>query len=151
MKLMAQASAYSEAAGMGITRARELKFEALFLAYKGQLDEALTKIAEAVLETEELGAERSSTLRLRGDLLLASGAHASQVENAYQVAIASTRDDENKWDEVQSTTHLARWLKAQGRATEGRAMLAAIYNWFTEGFDTAALKDAKTLLDELDA
>jgi len=44
---------------------------------------------------------------------------------------------------------LARLLAKQGRRNEARAMLAEIYNWFTEGFDTADLKDAKVLLDEL--
>ena len=46
---------------------------------------------------------------------------------------------------------LARLLDAQGRRDEARTMLAAIYNWFTEGFDTADLKDAKALLEELQA
>ena len=46
---------------------------------------------------------------------------------------------------------LARLLKSQGRRDEARAMLAEIYSWFTEGFDTADLKDAKALLDELNA
>jgi predicted ATPase len=50
---------------------------------------------------------------------------------------------------VQATVSLARLLAKQGRCDEARAMLAEIYNWFTEGFDTADLKDAKALLDEL--
>ena len=48
-----------------------------------------------------------------------------------------------------ATTSLARLLDKQGHRNEARAMLAEIYNWFTEGFDTADLKDAKVLLDEL--
>jgi hypothetical protein len=51
--------------------------------------------------------------------------------------------------ELPATTSLARLLAKQGRCDEARAMLAAIYGWFTEGFDTADLKDAKALLDEL--
>ena len=51
--------------------------------------------------------------------------------------------------ELRATTSLARLLAKQGRRDEARAMLAEIYNWFTEGFDTADLKDAKALLDEL--
>ena len=50
---------------------------------------------------------------------------------------------------MQSTTNFARWLKTQERAVEARTMLLEIYGWFTEGFDTVALKEAKTLLDEL--
>ncbi|MGD0291778.1 MAG: hypothetical protein ABSC63_19325 [Candidatus Binataceae bacterium] len=51
--------------------------------------------------------------------------------------------------ELRATTSLAKLLAKQGRPNEARTMLADIYNWFTEGFDTADLKDAKTLLDEL--
>jgi predicted ATPase len=51
--------------------------------------------------------------------------------------------------ELRSTTSLVRLLKTQGRHDEARATLAEIYNWFTEGFDTADLKDAKALLEEL--
>jgi predicted ATPase len=51
--------------------------------------------------------------------------------------------------ELRATMSLARLLDKQGHRDEARAMLAEIYNWFTEGFDTADLKDAKVLLDEL--
>jgi predicted ATPase len=51
--------------------------------------------------------------------------------------------------ELRATTSLARLLRETDRPDEARAMLAEIYNWFTEGFDTADLKDAKTLIDEL--
>jgi predicted ATPase len=50
---------------------------------------------------------------------------------------------------LRATTSLARLLNKQGRRDEARAMLAEIYGWFTEGFDTADLKDARALLDEL--
>jgi adenylate cyclase len=53
--------------------------------------------------------------------------------------------------ELGATTSLARLLDQQGRRDEARSMLAEIYNWFTEGFDTADLKDAKALLDSLEA
>jgi predicted ATPase len=51
--------------------------------------------------------------------------------------------------ELRATTSLARLLERQGHRDEARTMLAAIYDWFTEGFDTADLKDAKALLEEL--
>jgi len=54
-----------------------------------------------------------------------------------------------KWWELRATTSLARLLAKQGRPDEARAMLAEIYNWFTEVFGTADLKDAKALLDDL--
>jgi len=54
-----------------------------------------------------------------------------------------------KIDELRATTSLVRLLEQQGRRDEARSMLVEIYSWFTEGFDTADLKDAKALLDEL--
>jgi predicted ATPase len=68
---------------------------------------------------------------------------------AYRSAIELARVQEAKWWELRATISLARLLDKQGRRDEARAMLAEVYNWFTEGFDTAELKDAKTLLDEL--
>ena len=59
------------------------------------------------------------------------------------------RSQSAKSFELRATTSLARLLAKQGRRDEARTMLAEIYNWFTEGFDTADLKDAKALLDEL--
>jgi predicted ATPase len=56
-----------------------------------------------------------------------------------------------KFLELRATMSLARLLRDTGRPDEARAMLAQIYNWFTEGFDTADLKDAKALLGELNA
>ena len=53
--------------------------------------------------------------------------------------------------ELRATTSLARLLAKQGKRAEARTMLAEIYGWFTEGFDTADLKDAKALLEELTA
>ena len=63
-------------------------------------------------------------------------------------AIAPARKMTAPW-ELRVTASLARLLDRQGRRDERQAMLAEIYNWFTEGFDTAALKEAKALLDEL--
>jgi predicted ATPase len=64
-------------------------------------------------------------------------------------AIEIARKQSAKSFELRATTSLARLLAQQSRHDEARAMLAEIYNWFTEGFDTADLKDAKALLDAL--
>jgi predicted ATPase len=64
-------------------------------------------------------------------------------------AIGIAQGQGTKWWELRATMSLARLLAKQGRRDEARAMLAEIYGWFTEGFDTADLKDAKALLDEL--
>ncbi len=70
-------------------------------------------------------------------------------EADFREAIALARKMSAKSWELRATTSLARLLMAQGKRDEARAMLAAIYGWFTEGFDTADLIDAKALLEEL--
>jgi hypothetical protein len=56
-----------------------------------------------------------------------------------------------RFDQLEGASHFARWLRSRGRIDEARTVLTEIYNWFTEGFDTLALKEAKALLDELSA
>ena len=88
--------------------------------------------------------------RLLGDLLLA-GHHTdtAEVDRAFRTAIEVARQQCAKSWELRATISLARLLAKQGKRDEARAMLAEIYGWFTEGFDTADLKDAKALLGEL--
>jgi predicted ATPase len=88
--------------------------------------------------------------RLKGELLLRQdGSNAAQAQSCFERAIEIARKQSAKSLELRATTSLARLLDKQGRRDQARAMLAEIYNWFTEGFDTADLKDAKALLDEL--
>ena len=88
--------------------------------------------------------------RLKGELLLAQDAsNAEQAEQSFRTAIEISRKQHAKSWELRATSSLARLLDGEGKRNEARAMLADIYNWFTEGFDTADLKDAKALLDEL--
>jgi predicted ATPase len=72
-----------------------------------------------------------------------------EAENSFRRAIEIARTQSARMWELRATTSLARLLAKQDRRDEVRAMLAKIYGWFTEGFDTADLKDAKALLDEL--
>ena len=67
----------------------------------------------------------------------------------FQRAIEIAREQSAKSYELRAATSLARLLASQGRRDEAGTMLADIYNWFTEGFETADLKDAKALLDKL--
>jgi len=69
----------------------------------------------------------------------------------FRDAIALAQKIEAKAPELRVTTSLARLLDNQGRRDEARTMLADIYHWFTEGFDTAGLKDSKALLDQAPA
>jgi predicted ATPase len=72
-----------------------------------------------------------------------------EAENSLRRATEIARTQSAKMWELRATTSLARLLDEQGKPAEARAMLADIYKWFTEGFDTTDLKDAKALLDEL--
>jgi predicted ATPase len=72
-----------------------------------------------------------------------------EAQACFHKAIEIARGQSAKSPELRATTSLARLLTKQGRRDEARTMLAEIYNWFTEGFDTADLKDAKALLAEL--
>jgi predicted ATPase len=78
-----------------------------------------------------------------------SGKIEEEAEKCFRQAIEIARRQEARSWELRATTSFARLLAEQGRRNEVRAMLADIYGWFTEGFDTADLKDAKALLDEL--
>ena len=72
-----------------------------------------------------------------------------QAEACFQEAIDVSRRQGAKSLELRAVTSLSRLLHQQGRTDEARQMLTKIYGWFTEGFDTADLKEAKALLDEL--
>jgi predicted ATPase len=90
--------------------------------------------------------------RLKGELLVLGGtANNAQVEESFRTAIDIAHEQKARSWELRATTSLARLLAKQGKRDEARAMLADIYNWFTEGFDTADLKDANALLEELGA
>ena len=78
-----------------------------------------------------------------------SDGNANLAEEHLRHAIALAHDQGTKLWEIRATTRLARLLRDTNRRDEARRILAEIYNWFTEGFDTADLKDAKALLDEL--
>jgi len=75
--------------------------------------------------------------------------NVTEAEQSFRTAIEHSRVHAAKSWELRATTSLARLVAKQGNRDEARAMLADIYHWFTEGFDTADLKDAKALLDEL--
>jgi len=94
----------------------------------------------------------SAVKRVRGELQLEAGRCTErEAEDLFRDAIRIARSEEARSFELLATISLARLLAKQGHPDEARAMLADIYGWFTEGFDTADLKDAKALLDELSA
>jgi tetratricopeptide (TPR) repeat protein len=139
---------------IGFEANRAIHLARLAKAYgdAGRLDEAQSTLQEALAFAEQ-NEERKydcERLQLKGQLLLRES--ATQVPGAqlcFERTIDIARRQGAKWFELRATASLARLLAKQGHRDEARAMLAEIYNWFTEGFDTADLKDAKALLDEL--
>jgi tetratricopeptide (TPR) repeat protein len=87
--------------------------------------------------------------RLRGQLLLAKDANLNEVEACFLQAIEVARQQGARILELRSSTSLARLWQQQGRQTDARQMLATIYNWFSEGFDTPDIRDAHLLLATL--
>jgi predicted ATPase len=85
---------------------------------------------------------------VRGELLVCLG-DLSLAEQSLQRAISVARSQTAKLYEVRAVISLARLWRDQGKRTEARDLLAPIYGWFTEGFDTPLLQDAKALLDQL--
>jgi predicted ATPase len=116
----------------------------------GQVHEALTLLDEALHIVERTG-ERwfaAELNRLKGQLLLRQG-HAEAAEELYRKALRIAREQEAKLWQLRAAMSLARLRRDQGWRTEARDLLAPVYGWFTEGFDTPDLREAKALLDEL--
>jgi predicted ATPase len=90
--------------------------------------------------------------RLKGQLLLQqSSDNATEAESCFQQAISIAKKQSAKSWELRASTSLARLWQFQDKRQEAYDLLAPVYNWFTEGFDTADLQEAKQLLDELAA
>jgi len=104
--------------------------------------------AEQLAEATQVKWVLAETLRLRGDLLAQTGDHTA-AEASYREALALAQQQDAKLWELRTATSLARAWHDQGKRTEAHALLAPVYSWCTEGFDTADLKDAKALLDQL--
>ena len=144
--------AASRATGAELMRPRDLCLLAEARMETGTLDYGLSSLTEALATADEHEhrSYEAETHRLKGELLLRQNdSNASEAQSCFQRAIEIARKQSAKSWELRATISLARLLAAQGRRNEARTMLADIYNWFTEGFDTADLKDARALLDEL--
>ncbi len=149
---MQRAVADLRASGALTLRPAFLSYIAQAQCQVGQYEEALIAIDEALALVEEIGERNfeAEVHRIKGESLLAKDAsNSTQAEQSFRTAIEIARRQKAKSWELRATSSLARLLRDTNRRDEARAMLAEIYNWFTEGFDTADLKDAKALLDEL--
>jgi predicted ATPase len=114
--------------------------------------EGLEAVKDGLAHAHKTG-ERNFEARfyhVKGELMLMrNSSNAKEAESSFRTGIDIARRQDAKFLEVCATTSLARLLAKQGRRDEARTILADIYGWVTEGFDTADLKDAKALLDEL--
>jgi tetratricopeptide (TPR) repeat protein len=122
------------------------------LATLERFDEGLGTIQEAFPIIEKTGGRcnEAEVHRLKGELLLAQQlSNIAQAEQSFRIAIEIAREQKAKSWELRATMSLARLLRDSNRRDEARAMLTDIHSWFTEGFDTADLKDAKALLDDI--
>jgi tetratricopeptide (TPR) repeat protein len=127
---------------------RNLAFLTDAQASAGAVTDALETVEQALCANLEELVYRPEAFRLRGELRLRQ-ADAKHAEGDFREAIAIAQTMSAKSWQLRATMSLARLLRDTDRRDEARAMLADIYGWFTEGFDTVDLKDAKSLLDEL--
>jgi predicted ATPase len=128
-----------------------LALEAEAHAKAGHSDTALQIVAEALLISEETG-ERwavAEVLRIKAGLLLATGQPTGEVELLLLNSLQIARHQVARSWELRTACDLARLWQHQGRGAEGLELVQAIYNQFTEGFDTADLRDARALQAEL--
>ena len=117
-----------------------------------QATEGLTLVAEALAHVHTTGEcwWEAELQRLKGELLLRlSAERAVEAEACFRSALERARAQQAKALELRAATSLGRLWQRQGKHAEARHLLAEVYSWFTEGFDTADLQEAKVLLEEL--
>ena len=118
----------------------------------GQVEEGLRVLEEALeaLQTAEDRFYEAEVYRLKGALLLARSAEQhAEAETCLRQALDIARQQQAKSLELRAAMSLSRLWQQQGKRDEARELLAPVYGWFTEGFDTADLQEARTLLEEL--
>jgi predicted ATPase len=118
----------------------------------GQPEAGLTVLTEALALVDTMGIRwyESEIYRLKGELLLQQSSDSqAEVETCFHHALDIARHQQARSLELRAATSLARLWQQQGKRQEAHDLLAPVYGWFTEGFDTADLQEAKALLDAL--
>jgi len=141
----------------GLTRPRAIRFLqyglarlAEALSRQGEHQQALAAVGKGLEDQQRTGQRRwESELRRAEGIALAGLNRLNEAQAALQEALRIARSQQAKSYELRAATSLARLWGEQGRRAEARDLLSPVYGWFTEGFDTADLKEAKGLLDEL--
>ncbi len=137
--------------GAGIRKPYYLGLLAEALGKAGKTDEGLAVIDNALTLASTTGNDlpKAELVRLRGELLLAQGAMSEAAEHQYWQAIEIARRQGAKSFELRAVMSLCRLWQEQGREQQAHELLAEIYAWFSEGFDTPDLIQAQALLQEL--
>jgi adenylate cyclase len=136
-------------------RAQQTQFVSMIAqtqVMRGQVSEGLTTLAEALSVVTRGGEayEDAELHRLRGEFLLQKPVpEPAEAESCFRQALARAQQQQTKSFELRAAVSLARLLQAQGRPAEGRKLLAETYGWFTEGWETPDLREAKDLLGSL--
>jgi predicted ATPase len=118
------------------------------------IDDGLSVLVDALATAGKHGEREheAEIYRIKAELVLKQGdSRVAEARGCFERAIEIAQKQGAKSWELRATTSFARLVSSQGRRDEARTLLAEIYNWFTEGFDTADLKDAKALLEKLSA
>ena len=149
---MRQGLAAKQAAGAEIGRPGELALIAEAYGRSGQAEAGLRLLDEALAWMDKHGEDRdtASVYRVKGELLLRQAVpDTSQAEACFQQALTIARRQQAKSYELRAAMRLARLWQQQGKRAEAYRLLAEVYGWFTEGFDTHDLQEAKALLAAL--
>src|SRR4029434_7802994 len=119
----------------------------------GQSEEGLRVVAEALASGNSNGEGRwtAELYRLQGELLTLASEYYAEAEDCFPQALEVARRQQAKSWELRAAMSLARLWQRQGKRAAARELLAPVYGWFTEGFDTADLQEARALLEELGA
>jgi predicted ATPase len=150
-----QGLAASQAIGSVSWRPYHLALLAEAYGNVGKVEEGLSTLTEALAWVEQTGDRlwEAELYRLKGELTLPQAeTHKAKVEEAeacFLKAIEVARQQQAKSLELRATTSLAQLWRSQDKRADAHHLLSEIYNWFTEGFDTKDLQEAKALLDEL--
>ena len=143
--------AAAEATGAPLATPFHLTLLSEALALAGKIEEGLATLDDALAKAAASG-ERgwdAEIHRLHGELTaLLPSPDPAKAEKSFRTALAIARKQGTRGYELRAATSLARLWGEQGRRDEARKLLAPVYGWFTEGFDTADLKDARALLVE---
>ena len=152
VELISSTMTRSEATGATVGASRHLKYLTKAYAELGRFDDAWRCIGDAMTAIEKTNERLSEAEinRMAGEIALMSSApDATRAEAHFDRALSIARQQQAKSWELLAAMSLARLWRDQGKTQQARELLAPVYEWFTEGYDTRDLKDAKTLLEDL--